>query len=98
MYIKWGGGGEGIDRYVVTLYICQVREDEMAELGTLLKNCFLPADGGVSNSHGKVNILLQAFISRDILDSFSLTSDLSYVAKVCVCVHCLLETCFIGLS
>ncbi len=37
----------------------------------------------MENSYGKVNILLQTFISRDNVDSFSLTSDLSYVAQVC---------------
>ena len=58
----------------------------MSELSILHKNCFLPAEGGVENSYGKVNILLQAYISRDMLDSFSLTSDLSYVAKVFFCV------------
>lgn len=60
----------------------QVREDETSELSTLYGNCCLPAEGGVENPHGKVNILLQSYISREFLESFSLTSDLSYVAQV----------------
>ena len=32
--------------------------------------------------YGKVNILLQVYISREAVDSFSLTSDLAYVAQV----------------
>ena len=54
----------------------------MTELKELLNSCFVPPEGGVENSYGKVNILLQTFISRDNVDSFSLTSDLSYVAQV----------------
>lgn len=61
----------------------QVREEEMEELEQLLCNyCELPAAGGVENSYGKVNILLQTYIGRGEVDSFSLMSDLSYVAQV----------------
>ena len=42
----------------------------------------LPVKGGVENSYGKVNILLQVYISREAVESFSLTSDLAYVAQV----------------
>jgi hypothetical protein len=62
--------------------LLKVREEEGSELSTLYSNCYLPVKEGVDNSHGKVNVLLQAFISREIVDSFSLTSDLSYVAQV----------------
>ena len=61
---------------------CKVREDESSELGKLSSNCFLAAEGGADNPEGKVNVLLQTYISRDIIESFSLTSDLSYVAQV----------------
>lgn len=44
--------------------------------------CHLAAAGGAENSYGKVNILLQTYISRGEVDSFSLISDLSYVAQV----------------
>lgn len=36
----------------------------------------------MENSYGKINILLQTYISRGEVDSFSLISDLSYVAQV----------------
>lgn len=42
----------------------------------------LPVKGGVENSYGKVNILLQVYIWREAVESFSLTSDLAYVAQV----------------
>ena len=61
----------------------QVRDEEMEELEQLLYNyCELPAAGGVENGYGKINVLLQTYISRGEVDSFSLISDLSYVAQV----------------
>ncbi|XP_048883103.1 activating signal cointegrator 1 complex subunit 3 [Brienomyrus brachyistius] len=60
----------------------KVREEELEELEQLLHNyCELPAAGGVENSYGKINILLQTYIGRGEVDSFSLISDLSYVAQ-----------------
>ncbi|XP_041463235.1 activating signal cointegrator 1 complex subunit 3-like [Lytechinus variegatus] len=60
----------------------KVREDEMRELQDHLEDdCEMPAAGGVENAHGKVNILLQTFISRGNVDSFSLVSDSAYVAQ-----------------
>jgi activating signal cointegrator complex subunit 3 len=60
----------------------KVREDEQSELEEHRdETCVLPVRGGVENSYGKVNILLQVYISREAVDSFSLTSDLAYVAK-----------------
>ncbi|XP_022606538.1 activating signal cointegrator 1 complex subunit 3 isoform X1 [Seriola dumerili] len=60
----------------------KVRDEEMEELDQLLSNCCeLPAAGGVENGYGKVNILLQTYIGRGEVDSFSLISDLSYVAQ-----------------
>lgn len=61
----------------------QVRDEELEELDQMLCNyCELPAAGGVENGYGKVNILLQTYIGRGEVDSFSLISDLSYVAQV----------------
>lgn len=55
----------------------------MEELEQMLCSyCQLPAAGGVENGYGKVNILLQTYIGRGEVDSFSLISDLSYVAQV----------------
>uniref|UniRef100_A0AAQ6A7X1 Activating signal cointegrator 1 complex subunit 3 n=1 Tax=Amphiprion ocellaris TaxID=80972 RepID=A0AAQ6A7X1_AMPOC len=60
----------------------KVRDEEMEELEQMLSNyCELPAAGGVENGYGKVNILLQTYIGRGEVDSFSLISDLSYVAQ-----------------
>uniref|UniRef100_A0A7N5ZVM2 Activating signal cointegrator 1 complex subunit 3 n=1 Tax=Anabas testudineus TaxID=64144 RepID=A0A7N5ZVM2_ANATE len=60
----------------------KVRDEEMEELDQLLSNyCELPAAGGVENGYGKVNVLLQTYIGRGEVDSFSLMSDLSYVAQ-----------------
>ncbi|XP_072535818.1 activating signal cointegrator 1 complex subunit 3 [Salminus brasiliensis] len=60
----------------------KVRDEELEELESLLCNfCQLPAAGGVENGYGKINILLQTYISRGGVDNFSLISDLSYVAQ-----------------
>lgn len=60
----------------------KVREDEIPELEFhMADSCFFYVKGGVENSYGKVNILLQTFISRGHVDSFSLVSDLGYVAQ-----------------
>ncbi|XP_048670508.1 activating signal cointegrator 1 complex subunit 3 isoform X3 [Marmota marmota marmota] len=60
----------------------KVREEEIEELDALLNNfCELSAPGGVENSYGKINILLQTYISRGEMDSFSLISDSAYVAQ-----------------
>jgi len=58
--------------------------DELDRL--LIDTCEMQVPGGVENTHGKVNILLQSFVSRQYLDSFSLVSDQSYVAQVSYCV------------
>jgi hypothetical protein len=43
----------------------QVRDEELEELDFLLREaCYLqPVQGGSENSYGKVNIMLQAYIS-----------------------------------
>ena len=48
----------------------------------LLQSCRLSVQGGVENTYGKVNVLLQTYISCNPVESFSLTSDLAYVAQV----------------
>ncbi|XP_072018769.1 LOW QUALITY PROTEIN: activating signal cointegrator 1 complex subunit 3-like [Amphiura filiformis] len=60
----------------------KVREDELVELEQHHHDsCEMEAKGGVENAHGKVNILLQTYISRGFIDSFSLVSDSAYVAQ-----------------
>ncbi|KAJ2920149.1 hypothetical protein MD484_g373, partial [Candolleomyces efflorescens] len=60
----------------------QLRESEMKELEELEKAAPCQVKGGTSTSAGKVNILLQAFISRsNYLNDFALISDMAYVAQ-----------------
>ena len=55
----------------------------MSELENLLhETCVMQVPGGVENTYGKVNILMQAYVCREHLDSFSLVSDTAYVAQV----------------
>ncbi|RUS90749.1 hypothetical protein EGW08_001460, partial [Elysia chlorotica] len=60
----------------------KVRDDEMEELDRLNSDgCEMIVKGGKENTHGKVNILLQSYVSRVSVDSFSLVSDMAYVAQ-----------------
>ncbi|XP_008555073.1 activating signal cointegrator 1 complex subunit 3 [Microplitis demolitor] len=60
----------------------KVRDDEMDELDDLTKDyCELVAHGGTENVHGKVNILVQTYLSRGKLSSFSLISDQAYIIQ-----------------
>ncbi|XP_071560788.1 activating signal cointegrator 1 complex subunit 3 [Temnothorax nylanderi] len=59
----------------------KVRDDEMNELDQLMRDCQLVAQGGVENVHGKVNILLQTYLSRGRVDTASLISDQAYVTQ-----------------
>jgi len=55
----------------------------MDELDRLTHDyCELHVTGGSENLHGKVNILLQTYLSRGQLESFSLISDQSYIIQV----------------
>lgn len=57
----------------------KVRDEEMTELDELHRDCAVPSFGGVENVHGKVNVLLQSYISRTRVEGFSLVSDMNYV-------------------
>ncbi|GIY16727.1 activating signal cointegrator 1 complex subunit 3 [Caerostris extrusa] len=57
-------------------------DDELPELDHLLHECYLTVPLGCENTEGKVNILLQAALSRLQLDGFSLISDQAYVLQV----------------
>lgn len=61
----------------------KVRDDEQDELEFHARNsCWIqPVKGGPSNSYGKVNILLQTFVSGGVVNCFSLVSDMAYVAQ-----------------
>ena len=51
------------------------------------ESCETPIKGGAENEYGKVNILLQTYIAKSQLESFSLISDMAYIAQVStICV------------
>ncbi|KAI7860666.1 Sec63 Brl domain-containing protein [Circinella umbellata] len=58
------------------------RDTEHKELKGLLDNaCACDIRGGTDSTHGKVNILLQTYISNARIDDFALVSDCAYVAQ-----------------
>ncbi|KAK1273205.1 hypothetical protein QJS04_geneDACA008017 [Acorus gramineus] len=58
-----------------------VREEEQSELEALAStSCPLEVKGGPANKYGKISILIQLFISRGSIESFSLISDASYIS------------------
>lgn len=59
----------------------QVRETEIKELEMLMGRIPCDVKGGTDTSAGKVNILLQAFISREVVEDFALVSDMAYAAQ-----------------
>ncbi|KAF5393646.1 hypothetical protein D9757_000135 [Collybiopsis confluens] len=59
----------------------QIRENEESELKALLERIPCAVEGGTDTSEGKVNILLQAFISKFQIEDFALVSDSGYVAQ-----------------
>ncbi|XP_055901918.1 activating signal cointegrator 1 complex subunit 3 [Eupeodes corollae] len=60
----------------------KVRDDELEELDELRHySCKLSSNGGSDDIPGKVNILLQTYLSRGYIKSFSLVSDMSYIIQ-----------------
>ncbi|KAI0049650.1 Sec63-domain-containing protein [Auriscalpium vulgare] len=59
----------------------QVRESEIEELKLMLEQAPCTVRDGVDTSQGKVNILLQAYISQVRAEDFALVSDMGYVAQ-----------------
>ncbi|KAF3438089.1 hypothetical protein FNV43_RR20845 [Rhamnella rubrinervis] len=72
-----------------------VREEEQNELEMLARtSCPLEVRGGPSNKHGKISILIQLYISRGSIDSFSLVSDAAYIsASLARIMRALFEIC-----
>ncbi|XP_057988384.1 DExH-box ATP-dependent RNA helicase DExH14 isoform X2 [Hevea brasiliensis] len=72
-----------------------VREEEQNELEMLLRmSCPLEVRGGPSNKHGKISILIQLYISRGSIDTFSLVSDAAYIsASLARIMRALFEIC-----
>ncbi len=59
----------------------KLRDEEHSEMKGLESNAICMVKGGAETSHGKVNILLQSFISRSTVEDFALISDTAYVAQ-----------------
>eukprot|EP01130_Rhizamoeba_saxonica_P004092 TRINITY_DN1684_c0_g1_i1.p1 TRINITY_DN1684_c0_g1~~TRINITY_DN1684_c0_g1_i1.p1 ORF type:complete len:2137 (-),score=539.86 TRINITY_DN1684_c0_g1_i1:63-5960(-) len=58
-----------------------VRSDEREELEQLLEKVPIPVKEGVAESSAKINVLLQAYISKLPMDGYSLVADLVYVTQ-----------------
>ena len=58
-----------------------VRQDEKVELQKLLGRVPIPVKEGVEEPHAKINVLLQAYISRLKLEGLALMADLVYVTQ-----------------
>lgn len=58
-----------------------VRQDEKLELAKLLARVPIPVKEGVEEAQAKINVLLQAYISRLKLDGLALMADLVYVTQ-----------------
>ncbi|KAJ3002623.1 hypothetical protein NUW54_g5749 [Trametes sanguinea] len=82
---------EVIDLYrrskmVLTLFLVkfdqiQVRDNEVKELEAMMEIVPCAVKGGTDTSQGKVNILLQAYISQHRPEDFALVSDQAYAAQ-----------------
>ncbi|KAF5387927.1 hypothetical protein D9615_000311 [Tricholomella constricta] len=59
----------------------QVRESEGKELEQLMSRVPCDVKGGADTNQGKVNILLQGAISREMVEDFALISDMAYAMQ-----------------
>ncbi|XP_022899943.2 activating signal cointegrator 1 complex subunit 3-like [Onthophagus taurus] len=60
----------------------QVRQEELEDLEQLMETyCEFSVPGGSENVHGKVNILMQTYLSRGYIKSLSLASDMEYITQ-----------------
>ncbi|KDN48882.1 Sec63-domain-containing protein [Tilletiaria anomala UBC 951] len=57
------------------------RDNEEKELKKMLENAPCEVPGGIETAPGKVNILLQAYISKFYVEDFALVSETAYVAQ-----------------
>ena len=58
-----------------------VRQDEKLELAKLLGRVPIPVKEGIEEAQAKINVLLQAYISRLKLEGLALMADLVYVTQ-----------------
>ena len=64
-----------------------VRQDEKMELAKLLERVPIPVKQSLEEPSAKINVLLQAYISRLKLEGLSLTSDMVFIRQVCLLLH-----------
>ena len=67
-----------------------VRQDETVELAKLLDRVPIPVKESLEEPSAKINVLLQAYISRLKLEGLSLSSDMVYIRQV-TCFPCQLH-------
>lgn len=71
-----------------------VRQDERIELEKLVEQVPVPVKESIDEPAAKINVLLQAYISRLKLEGFSLMSDMVYVTQSAGRImRCLFEIC-----
>ncbi|XP_024368754.1 DExH-box ATP-dependent RNA helicase DExH14 isoform X1 [Physcomitrium patens] len=72
-----------------------VREEEQQELAQLVRShCPFEVKGGPEDKYGKINILIQVYLSRGFVDGFSLVADSSYInASLGRIMRALFEIC-----
>ncbi|KKK26853.1 hypothetical protein ARAM_003451 [Aspergillus rambellii] len=58
-----------------------VRQDEKLELAKMLGRVPVPVKEGIDEPHSKINVLLQAYISRLKLEGLALMADMVYVTQ-----------------
>ncbi|KAI0200103.1 Sec63 Brl domain-containing protein [Astrocystis sublimbata] len=58
-----------------------VRQDEKLELAKLLGRVPIPVKESIEEPHAKINVLLQAYISRLKLDGLALMADMVYITQ-----------------
>ena len=54
----------------------------LCDIQAQVKELTLSIKGGIDTDAGKVNVLLQAYISKAPIEDFSLVSDTAYIAQV----------------
>lgn len=65
-----------------------VRQDEKMELAKLFNCVPIPVKESLDEPSAKINVLLQAYISRLELEGLSLSSDMVYIRQVKTCYLC----------
>ena len=58
-----------------------VREEEKIELSKLVELVPVPLKGGAEDGYSKINVLLQAYVSRLSLEGFALMADMVFVTQ-----------------